>query len=419
MCLGRMRQAALTMTAMAAESGVPVLVAGSDATDEPLPFLAAGATAVLVGEGDHSLAEAVAALLGPQGDGLTGISGLVLPAPDGTARYTAARVPERQPDVFPLPARDLVDMEAYRALWHQEHGYFSTNMVSTRGCPFHCNWCAKPIWGQRYAMRSPWAVAEELATVKASVAPDHVWFADDIFGLRPEWTAEFGRAVETLNAQVPFQIQSRVDLINEAAAEGLARAGCVEVWLGVESGSQAVLDAMEKGIQVADVPGAVGRLRARGIRVGFFLQFGYPGETWSDILATVALVRDLLPDAIGISVSYPLPGTRFHDLVAAELGERRHWRDSQDLAMLFAGRYASDFYRALHQALHAELDARHAVAQAGDAASRASAEAELAGALGRWADLERHAPEHRTDAPTPLPAVTVARPAPDLTRLAN
>ncbi len=438
MCLGRMRRAALAMIGQAGARGLPAVAAGSDATDDPAAYLAAGARAVIVGEGDHTLVDVVEALLGPpdggspgivqtNGDGgrLFDIPGLALPSPSGGVARTAARPPERRPDVFPWPARELVDIEAYRRRWQAAHGHFSLNIASTRGCPFHCNWCAKPIWGQRYAMRAPAEVAAEMAEIKRSYVPDRLWFADDIFGLRPDWTAELGAAVEALGAQIPFQIQSRVDLITEGAVDGLARAGCAEVWLGVESGSQRILDAMEKGIRVGDVPAAVARLRGRGIRVCFFLQLGYPGETWDDIQTTAALVRAALPDDIGVSVSYPLPGTRFHDHVAAELGEKQHWTDSHDLAMLFHGTYTSDFYRALHALLHRELDARHALARAGRVdprggrAATSAASRELAAVMADWAALAERERGYRSVAPTSMPTRAERLPAPDLSLAAN
>ena len=227
----------------------------------------------------------------------------------------------RDLDSLPEPARDLIDVQAYWEAW-QRHGRFSMNLVTSRGCSFHCNWCAKPIWGQRYAMRSPANVAEELAMVKKVVRPDHVWFADDIFGLRPGWVTEFAREVRERDAAVPFMIQSRVDLMTDEAVKALAEAGCAEVWLGAESGSQKILDAMEKGTELGEIRAARARLKAAGIRACFFIQFGYPGETFEDILATVQLVRETLQDDIGVSVSYPLPGTRFHEMVKQQLGPK-------------------------------------------------------------------------------------------------
>ena len=361
MCLKHVRDAACRMSALARTHGATVIAAGADVSDHPEVYFAHGVQYALLGEADHSLIELVEVLSGRCTRAVATIAGLALPdpgAPQGVRR-TTARGPERQPDVFPVPAWDLLDVERYRTAWRQAHGYFSLNMVSTRGCPFHCNWCAKPIWGQRYAMRSPASVAEEMALLKRTLAPDHLWFADDIFGLRPQWVAEFAHEVEYRHAAIPFTIQSRVDLMTEQAVTGLARAGCTEVWLGVESGSQKILDAMDKGTQADHIPLARERLRQAGIKACFFLQFGYPGETFDDIMATVQLVRDTLPDDIGVSVSYPLPGTKFYAMVQNQLGPKDHWEESNDLAMMFQGTYQTPFYRTLHALVHRDLELRH------------------------------------------------------------
>ena len=374
MCLSRMRQAAQAMCEMAAASGCVVVVSGSDMTDRPELYLARGADVVALGEGDHAVRD-IAALLESLAEtdrecwtvqarrtlkqGAPEIAGLAFLGPKGLQR-SSPRPPERKPDAFGLPAWDLVDFDRYRAAWLTHHGRFSLNMASTRGCPFHCNWCAKPIWGQRYAMRSPASVADEMALLKAVASPDHIWFADDIFGLRPGWVAEFAREIAVRDGGIPFTIQSRVDLMNDDAVNGLKEAGCAEVWLGAESGSQRILDAMDKGTRVEDIFSARARLRAAGIRASFFVQFGYPGETWDDIEATLEMLTTADPDEIGVSVSYPLPGTRFHEMVQTQLGAKLNWTDSDDLAMLFQGAYPSEFYRALRDYAHLDLDVRHA-----------------------------------------------------------
>jgi anaerobic magnesium-protoporphyrin IX monomethyl ester cyclase len=418
MCLGRMREAALTMIAMAADSGARIVVAGSDASDHPEPFLDAGAHFVAVGEGDHTVGELVAWWLRrPTEFEPVHIDGLVFRGGAGLVR-TESRRNERRPDVFAFPARDLVDVDAYRDAWVAQHGYFSVNLVSTRGCPFHCNWCAKPIWGQRYAMRSPGDVATELAEVKHTIRPDHVWFADDIFGLRPSWLAEFGREVTTRQAHIPFTIQSRCDLMTEVAVAGLAEAGCAEVWLGAESGSQKVLDAMDKGIDVEEIRVARARLGEAGIRACFFIQFGYPGERWDDIRATIELVRETLPDDIGVSVSYPLPGTRFHQMVQEQLGDKTHWDDSGDLAMMFRGTYTTPFYRHLHATLHDDLDLHRR--RAGlpptprhEPTDLERHEARVAEAWSELAELERSC---RSSRPTLLVRTAAPPTAPDLSK---
>jgi radical SAM superfamily enzyme YgiQ (UPF0313 family) len=259
---------------------------------------------------------------------------------------------------LPRPALDLVDLDRYRRTWRSRHGRFSLNLVTTRGCPYHCNWCAKPIYGQRYAVRSPEAVADEMAWLKRTYAPDHIAFMDDIFGLQPGWTLRFATAVSGRDAVLPFKCLSRADLLSEEEVDALRRAGCRTVWLGAESGSQKVLDAMEKGVRVEEIREAAARLKRAGIEVAFFIQFGYPGETWEDVQKTRALLRECAPDDIGISVSYPLPGTRFFERVKDQLGAKRHWQDSSDLAMMYEGPYPTAFYRALHGLVHAEFRKR-------------------------------------------------------------
>lgn len=419
MCLSHARQAACCMSTMARAHGARVIAAGADVTDAPEAYFSNGVEYALLGEADHQLCELIGMLSGRRQGCLESISGLAMPDPEcpGGVRRNAPSVPERHPDVFPLPAWDMVDMEKYRTAWVNAHGFFSINMVTTRGCPFHCNWCAKPIWGQRYAMRSPANVAEEMAYVKRTIKPDHIWFADDIFGLQPKWVDEFAEEVGSRKAATPFMIQSRVDLMTERAVESLARAGCVEVWMGVESGSQKILDAMEKGIKRSMVPIARERLRRTGIRACFFIQFGYPGETFDDIMATVQLVRENVPDDIGVSVSYPLPGTRFYEMVKAELGEKVRWDDSNDLAVVFHGSYETAFYRKLHKLLHRDLLLRQRLRnlQAADVAVRE----EMESVNREWMELKQSESRHRSPNPTLIRKGYPDATAPDLSKRWN
>jgi radical SAM superfamily enzyme YgiQ (UPF0313 family) len=191
--------------------------------------------------------------------------------------------------------------------------------------------------------------------LKYDFGAQHLWFADDIFGLQAKWVRELAVEVERLGAAVPFKMQSRVDLMTRDTVRALRQAGCAEVWLGVESGSQRILDAMDKGTRVEQIAKARDNLRSQGIRACYFLQFGYQGEAWEDIQETVNLVRNTRPDDIGVSVSYPLPGTKFFDRVQSQLSYKTNWSDSEDLSMMFQGAYTDEFYRALHDALHAQV----------------------------------------------------------------
>jgi anaerobic magnesium-protoporphyrin IX monomethyl ester cyclase len=360
MCLARMRSAACEMTRAAHCRGARVIIGGSDATDDPTPYLRSGADVVLRGEGLAALEQLVARLdARPEisAEELTeGIAGVACLGRDCTVRVSASTFPREAPP--PPAAWDLVDMERYRRVWLGAHGFFSLNLAASRGCSFRCAWCAKPIWGNRYLQRDAAEVASEVAHLKRSFAPDHLWFADDIFGFRVDWVAEFAAALHAAGGSVPFTIQTRADLVSERMAATLSDAGCTEAWLGAESGSQEVLDAMNKGVRVEQIFAARSRLAEHRIRVGFFIQLGYPGEQLQDILATRDLITRACPDDVGVSVAYPLPGTKFHELVKAQLGPKTRWQDSNDLAMMFRGTYTSDFYRTVRDLLHAEVHLR-------------------------------------------------------------
>jgi anaerobic magnesium-protoporphyrin IX monomethyl ester cyclase len=359
MCLLRMRAAAFTMIEMAKVRGCTVILCGADATDHAEDYLDSGADFVLLGEGEETLGELLGQLEGRSEVNFGSVLGLVWKNETGLRR-NSRRPDIRSLDALPFPAWDLVDVEMYRSVWMKQHGFFSMNMVTTRGCPYHCNWCAKPIWGQRYNSRSVENVIAEMKWLKEQFRPDHIWFADDILGLKPHWIEKFAVLLHESDALIPFKCLQRADLVNEKTAAALAEAGCRTVWLGAESGSQKILDAMEKGGTVAEIYSAAKLLRQNGIEVGFFLQFGYPGESWDDVQMTLKMVRDCAPDDIGISVSYPLPGTRFFERVKLELGEKQNWVDSDDLAMLYRGPFPQEFYRILHGRVHHEFRMRRA-----------------------------------------------------------
>lgn len=365
MCLLRNRELALWMARMARRAGIPAVANGSDATDRAAEYLRGGFHYVIAGEVELALTEVARFMLSGLGDERQIGSLAFLDPSSGRTERTRPLAPIRDLASLPMPAWDLLDAEPYRRAWMGAHGLFSLNLVSSRGCPYRCNWCAKPIWGDSYRCRPARLVAAEMLEVKKRFQPDHVWFADDIFSLSQQWTREFAAEVEALGAQIPFKMQSRCDLMNRQTVAALRRAGCEEVWMGVESGSQSILDAMDKGTRVSHVYEARANLRRHGIRACYFLQFGYPGETWTEIEQTVALVRETRPDDVGVSVSYPLPGTAFHRMVSDQLGPKENWADSDDLEMMFQGAYSTEFYRALADAIHTEVRRGSVAAQNG------------------------------------------------------
>ena len=351
MCLTTMREAAFEMIQMAAEKGIKVLVSSSDSTDHFEKYLDAGATAVILGEGEETLKEAVDQLNAGEALNET-IAGLAY-REDGKTIRTAPRKVMKDLDALPIAAWDLVDVEAYRKVWNEGKYPFSLNIATTRGCPFKCNWCAKPIYGNRYNTRSPEHVVQEIEYLMAHLGVNRYWMCDDIFGLKPGWVKQFNKVLKEKNIRIEYKIQSRADLlVKDNTIEALAESGLYEVWIGAESGSQKILDAMDKGTTLEQIKTSTDKLQELGVSVAYFIQFGYLGETKADIDLTLNMIRDNQPDDIGVSVSYPLPGTPFYDKVKQDLGNKANWSDSDDLAMMFQGTFNTEYYKTLHRYLH-------------------------------------------------------------------
>jgi anaerobic magnesium-protoporphyrin IX monomethyl ester cyclase len=351
MCLTNMRGAAFSMCKIAKAEGCTVIVSSSDSTDRYFEYLKEGANFVIIGEAEHTLLE----LTGHIEKGLddySDIKGLAYIKNGGVVK-TPGRPVLKELDSMPFPAWDLVDMELYRQTWLKNAGYFSLNMSTTRGCPFKCNWCAKPIYGNRYNSRSPENVVAEIKLLKNKYHIDHIWFCDDIFGLKPGWVKTFAELLQKENMNIRFKIQSRADLlVQEDTVKALAAAGCENVWIGAESGSQKILDAMDKGITVKQIRESTLMMKEQGIKPSFFIQFGYPGELKDDIQLTINMINELLPFEIGISVSYPLPGTSFYERVKADLKKKTNWTDSDEMALMFCNTFPPSYYKQLHRYVH-------------------------------------------------------------------
>ncbi len=351
MCLTNMRDAAFKMQQFAKIRNCTVITNSSDSTDHFEKYLDQGADVVIKGEGEMALLELVTQLENKSWVP-NQVQGLVWK--DGAeVRETAKRSVMKELDSLPMAAWDLIDIDEYRKIWTNKNGYFTLNVATTRGCPFKCNWCAKPIYGNRYNTRSPQKVVDELIFLQEKFKYDYIWFCDDIFGLKPEWVIEFANLIDKNKLRIKYKIQSRADLlVQENYISALAKSGCDYVWMGAESGSQKILDAMDKGTSIDQIRKANALLKKHGIHTAFFLQFGYPGETSEDIQLTIDLLNECLPDDIGISVSYPLPGTQFYENVKSELIQKQNWKDSDDLHLMFKNTYSPEYYKQLHRFVH-------------------------------------------------------------------
>lgn len=350
MCLSDMRECAFKICNLAKQSGAQVIVSNSDATDHMEIYFEQGADYIVFGEGEISLLELVNSI--ETNTDKNYIQGVAYKANDSYIKNISRPV-LKQLDSLPMPAWDLIDIESYKKIWMDHQGYFTLNIATTRGCPYKCNWCAKPIYGNRYNSRSASSVVAEIKRLYTHYGVTHFWMADDIFGLTPKWVSDFKTEIKREGISIHYKIQSRADLlltpnyINELKESGLE-----EVWIGAESGSQLILDAMDKGITVDEIKQSTLLLKQRNIKVGYFLQFGYPGEKWNEIKQTIQMLLQNMPDDIGVSVSYPLPGTKFYDQVVSQLKAKTNWKDSDDLDMLYQAAYSASFYKRLHRFVH-------------------------------------------------------------------
>jgi len=350
MCLTNMREAAFEMIKIAKSLQIPVICSSSDATDHFEKYLEKGADIVIKGEAEMTLLETITAL--ENKTDLAEVDGIVFKKQEETITTKPRKVLVNLDDL-PQPAWDLVAIDTYKKIWKESKHPFTLNLATTRGCPFKCNWCAKPIYGNRYNSHSPKYIVQQIKYLQEHFDTNRFWMCDDIFGLKPNWVQEFNVALKAENLKISYYIQSRADLLlKEDTIDALAESGLEEVWIGAESGSQKILDAMDKGTTVEQIYKATTLLKEKKVRIAFFIQFGYLTETKEDIQKTINMIQELVPDNIGISVSYPLPGTKFYDKVKDDLKLKTNWTDSDDLDMMFQGTFNAKFYKKLQRYVH-------------------------------------------------------------------
>ena len=292
MCLTNMRAAAFDMIEMSKKKDAVVIVCSSDASDHALKYMEKGADFVIYGEGEITLAELIHQIEAE--NEITSIEGLYRREENGNVIKNKSRKVKKNLDDFPLPAWDLIDVERYRRIWEKGGKQFTLNIATTRGCPYKCNWCAKPIYGQRYNSHSPQRIVEIVKLLKREYGVTKYWMCDDIFGLKKSWVQEFRDLLKKENLEIEYFIQSRADLLlQEDNIQALAESGLKEVWIGAESGSQKILDAMDKGTTIEQIEEATQKLKKHHIRVAFFIQFGYLGEEKKDIDLTIKMIQRL------------------------------------------------------------------------------------------------------------------------------
>jgi radical SAM superfamily enzyme YgiQ (UPF0313 family) len=370
--LATVRRNALILAEIAHRYGAKVVVGGSDPTARPdlyLQYQVNGShpvDAAVVGEGEYTVLELMPLLLerAQVDSGLGQVQGLAYRDSAEQVVRTPSRSHIKDLENLPIPARDLIDIESYRRAWRRQHGYFSLSLIATRGCPYGCTWCQKSVFGRSFRPRSPEGVAEEMRLIKEQYRPDQIRIVDDVLGIDRVWVQNWHDAVLARDAAIPFECLSRADLMGEEMARLLEEAGCRRIHYGAESGSQKVLDAMNKGTTVPQIHRVAEVCRNLGIETYFYMMVGYPGEEWEDLKLSVKLLREARPDVFSTTIAYPLPGTEFYEQVRDRLmlggGHMPDWVHTAENRLLFQrGRYNTVFYRWVIRWFHMEWkDAR-------------------------------------------------------------
>jgi radical SAM superfamily enzyme YgiQ (UPF0313 family) len=343
------RGSVLRILDAARATGWRVILGGPEPSNYAAEYLDAGAELIVAGEGELALERLAASDFDPTHWSL--IPGLMFRGADSSVVRTGPAELITRLDDQPWPDRERIDLARYLATWRKHHGSGSLSVITARGCPYRCNWCSHSVYGMTHRRRSPGSVAEEVDWLLNRFQPDMLWMADDVFTIHPGWLFEYAAELHRRHIRIPFECITRADRMNEKVAATLAELGCTRVWIGSESGSQRILDAMQRGVTVEQVQRAVELCRKNGIQSGMFLMWGYDGEEISDIEATVDHVRSCRPDIFFTTVSYPIRGTPYFDKVSSRLVALKPWQESTDREYQIRGRHSRRFYQFADQLL--------------------------------------------------------------------
>jgi radical SAM superfamily enzyme YgiQ (UPF0313 family) len=334
----------LPMIKWCKEVGAHVVVGGPEPPHYADRFLDHGADAVVVGEGELTLEELIPALAKRGPHRLHDIVGVIFRDESGATVRNTSRPQLKDLDAQPFPDRESIDLQAYIDTWRTHHGLGSVSLITARGCPYTCKWCSHTVFGNTHRRRSPENVVAEMEHIIERYNPDQVWYADDVFTIHRSWFLKYASLLGERGIKKPFECISRADRLDAEVIEALRGMGCYRLWIGAESGSQRILDGMERKTRVEDVQEKTRMLQWAGIQTGMFIMLGYEGEEISDIEATVDHLKKSNPDLFLTTVAYPIKGTPYYSEVESRVVESLAWEDRTDRDLTVAGRHSKKFY---------------------------------------------------------------------------
>jgi anaerobic magnesium-protoporphyrin IX monomethyl ester cyclase len=352
------RPKVVRILAEAKRAGWRTIVGGPEPGAYVDEYLAAGADVVVLGEGELTMEELLPLMGSTDTAPLGEVRGIAFRNDEGQVIRTAPRGQISDLDAQPWPAREAIDTARYVETWRTHHGMGSISLITARGCPFRCEWCSHQVYGQTHRRRNPRFVADELEWLRQRYKPDMLWVADDVFTINHAWLQQWREQVNSRSLHIPFECISRADRLNEDVVRTLAELGCFRLWIGSESGSQRILDRMQRGVTIEAVQRATALCREYGIKTGMFLMWGYEGEELEDIEATIEHVRASKPDVFLTTVAYPIKGTPYFKRVEEQgrVRQVRPWAESSDRELEIVGRRSGEFYQIANQLLKHEVE---------------------------------------------------------------
>ncbi|HWQ15662.1 MAG TPA: radical SAM protein, partial [Roseiflexaceae bacterium] len=324
--------------------GATVVLGGPEPVNYAEEYLERGADVIVVGEGELTLEELLPHLArrGPRAMGH--IDGIIYREEDGRVVRTAPRALIPNLSAQPFPDRAAIDIPRYVRVWREHHGAGAVSLITARGCPYTCTWCSHSVYGNTHRRRTVENVADEVEQILAMYRPELVWYADDVFTIHHRWLFGYAAELKRRGIRAPFETISREDRLNEEVVRTLAEMGCYRLWVGAESGSQRILDAMQRRTNAARMREMIRLLQRYGIEAGTFIMLGYEGEEVGDIEQTVAHLADALPDRLLTTVAYPIKGTPYYQQVAGRVIPLKAWDEGSDRDATVAGRHSRRFY---------------------------------------------------------------------------
>jgi radical SAM superfamily enzyme YgiQ (UPF0313 family) len=338
------KQNVLRMVTLCKAVGATVILGGPEPSSYAEAYLAQGVDIVVKGEGELTIEELIPHLAKQGMTGLGGVKGIYYLDDDGQMVTTLPREQISDLSAMPFPDRDAIDMARYLDTWKTHHGQSSVSMITARGCPYTCKWCSHTVFGHTHRRRTVEEVADEVEMIRDKYNPDLLWYADDVLTINPRWFLKYHEELKRRNIRIPFECISRADRLNEKTIVALAEMGCYRLWIGAESGSQRILDRMERKANIEDVQLKTKMLQNAGISVGMFIMLGYDGEEISDIEATADHLKKSNPDIYLTTVAYPIKGTAYYEKVAHNVVSDLDWQTRTDRDLRVAGRYSARFY---------------------------------------------------------------------------